>query len=359
MGLKCGLVGLPACGKTTIYNAITAAGAASYGGVEMNQATVNVPDSRIQSLIEIYHPSKIVPATLEVVDIPGLKAGSTAGGGHGTKLLGHIKDVEAVLQVVRCFEDNHIPFEYDTINPKRDVETIDLELMVADSQTLHNKINRLSKKAHSGDRAAARELADCEKVKANLDEGIPARKQGLSSSELSSLYECNLVSLKPMLYIANIKSADDAQNSYVKALQSIADAEGSEMIIIRGQDEAEISQLDPEDRPEFLAELGLGESSMERLLRAAYHILGLVSFFTAGDKEVHVWTCRQGDQAPTAAGKIHSDMEKGFIRMEVIHYPDLIQLGSEAAVDKAGKRYLEGKTYQIQDGDIVVVRFNA
>ncbi len=358
MGLNCGLIGLPSCGKTTIYNAITAAEAAIYGGSEMNRAAVNVPDPRIQPLMKIYNPPKVVPAILEVVDIHGLKAGSTGGEGHGTKLLGHIKDVDALLHVVRCFEDDNIPFEYDNIDPKRDVETVDLELIVADSQTLQNKIKRLSKKVRVGDKEAAREVDDCEKVRASLEEGVSARKQNLNDHELASVRECNLVSLKPVLYIANIKYIEDVENRHVKALQTIADDDGSEMVAICGKDEAEVSQLEPEDQQEFLKELGLQESSIERLIRAAYRLLGLVNFFTAGPKEVHVWTCRKGDKAPTAAGKIHTDMEKGFIRMEVIRYEDLIELGSEATAAKAGKQRIEGKTYEIRDGDVVVVRFN-
>jgi ribosome-binding ATPase len=358
MALGCGLVGLPSCGKTTIYNAITAAGAGSYDGSEMNRAIVEVPDPRISPLVNMYDARKVVPATLEIVDIPGLKEGSTAGDGRGNKLLGHIKDVDAVVHVVRCFEDPGVPFEYDTIDPARDVDTIDLELMVADSQTLENKINRLNKLAHSGDKESARVMEDCQKVLYSLNDGLPARKQDLKEHELASIYDCNLVSLKPVLYVANIESLEDEQNEYVKRLSAIAESEGAEMITVCGQDEAEISQLEPEDRQEFLRELGLGESSMERLIRAAYHMLGLVNFFTAGEKEVHVWTCRKGDKAPVAAGKIHSDMEHGFIRMEVIRYEDLIQLGSEAAVARAGKQGIEGKDYEVQDGDIVVIRFS-
>jgi len=238
------------------------------------------------------------------------------------------------------------------------VEIADLELMVADSQTLENKINRLAKRVRAGDKDAVREVADCEKVLSALNEGVPARRQGLSNHEIQSVYDCHLVSLKPVLYIANIKSISDMENEYVKALQAVANVEGAEMIAVCGQDEADISQLDPEDRLEFLTELGLEESSMERLIHAAYRMLGLVSFFTAGEKEVHVWTCRRGDTAPIAAGKIHTDMEKGFIRMEVIHYEDLIELGSESAVAKAGKQHIEGKTYEVQDGDIVFIRFS-
>lgn len=358
MGLNCGLIGLPSCGKTMIYNAITSSVVASYDGSEMNRASINVPDPRIQPLVDMYKTNKIVHATLEVVDIPGLKEGSTVGEGRGAKLLGHIKDVDAMLHVVRCFDDKNIPFEYDSIDPQRDVETIDLEMMVADSQTLMNKIKRLSKKTKVGDKDATRDVANCEKVRASLDDGIPVRKQGLNEQELLSIRECNLVSLKPVFYIANMQSVEDADNEHVKALKGIANEEGAEILEICGRDEAEISQLEPDEQEEFLKELGLEESSMERLVHSAYKMLGLISFFTAGEQEVHVWTCHNGDKAPTAAGKIHTDMEKGFIRMEVIKYDDLIEHGSEAAVAKAGKQHIEGKTYEVQDGDIVVIRFN-
>jgi GTP-binding protein YchF len=323
----------------------------------MNRAAVAIPDLRIEALASIYQPPKITPATLEVVDIPGLTSGSTACDGRGARLLAHLKDVDALLHVVRCFEDDSVPFAYTTIDPARDVETIDLEMMVADSQTLDNKINRLAKKART-DAAVARQVADCQKVKDAFDQGIPARRQSLTLEELANIRECNLVSLKPVLYVANIKSMEDISDRHVKALRDVADAEAYGMVAVCGRDEAEISSLDPPDRPEFLAALGLEESSMERLLRAANRMLGLVNFFTAGEKEVHVWTCHQGDPAPVAAGKIHTDMEEGFIRMEVIRCEDLVELGSEAAVAKAGKQRVEGRAYEIQDGDVVVVLFN-
>lgn len=357
MGLSCGLVGLPFCGKTTIFNAITAAGASSYSGSEMNRSVVNVPDQRINRLVDMYKSPKVVYASLEVVDIPGLKSGSTAGEGWGNRLLGYIKDVDALLYVVRCFVDDSIPFEYSTIDPVRDVETIDLELIVADSKTLQNKVDRMTKKALK-EEAMARQLKDCTKILAGLQEGISARKQGLTEGEIASVRDCNLISLKPVLYIANVKNMDEAGGAHVKALQGIADAEGSEMVIVSGRDEADIAELKPEDRLEFMESLGLKESSMERLLRAAYKLLGLVNFFTAGETEVHVWTCRRHDCAPAAAGKIHSDMEKGFIRMEVIRYDDLMELGSEPAVVKTGKKRIEGRTYEVQEGDIVIVLFN-
>jgi len=358
MGLRCGLIGLPSCGKTVIFNAITAAGASSYNNSQMNEAIVSVPDHRLERLVEMYHPRKIVAATLDVVDIPGIKANPQGGDGQG-RLIGQIKDVEALLHVVRCFEDSSVPFEHNTIDPKRDVETIDLELLAYDSATLQNKMNRLAKRVRGGDKDAIRETADCEKVHDAIQRGIPARKQDLSAHELASIRECNLVSLKAMLYIANIKSMEDVANSHLAALKQIANDEGTELIAICGRDEADISQLEPNERQEFLQGLGLKESSMERLLGAAYRMLGLINFFTTGEDEVRAWTCRTGDKAPAAAGKIHTTMEENFIRMEVIRYADLMELGNEAAVAKAGKQHIEGREYEVQDGDIVTVRFNA
>jgi len=357
VGLSCGLVGLPSSGKTVIFNAITAAGVSSYNGSEMNQAVVYVTDQRLNRLAEMYRPQKVVPATLEVVDIPGLKAGPQRDG-HGSRLLGYIKDVEALLHVVRCFEDGSIPFEYETIDPVRDIETVDLEMMVADSNTLENKIKHLAKRVRSGDKEAIRDTANCEKVYAAIQQGTPARKQNLSVQELASIRECHLASLKPVLYIANIKSIEDADNRHVKALERIAGDEGAEAIVVCGKDEADISQLILDERQEFLQELGLKESSMERLLSAAYRMLGLINFFTTGEDEVRAWTCRKEDKAPVAAGKIHTDMENGFIRMEVIRYEDLMELGSEAAISRAGRQRLEGRDYEVQDGDIVAVRFS-
>ncbi|MBM2825061.1 MAG: Redox-regulated ATPase YchF [Dehalococcoidales bacterium] len=358
MGLSCGLIGLPSCGKTVIFNAITAAGVSSYSGSEMNQAVVSVPDQRLNWLAEMYHPRKVVPTTLDVVDIPGIKAGPQVGG-RGSRLLGYIKNVEALLHVVRCFEDANVPFQYETINPVRDIETVDLELMAADSLTIENKIKRLEKKVRAGDKDAIRDAANCQKVYDTIQQGIPARKQNLNSQETASILECNLVSLKPVLYIANIKSMEDAANQHVTTLRQFARDEGAETIIICGKDEADISQLDKDEQQAFRDELGLKESSMQRLLSAANGMLGLVNFFTTGEDEVRSWTCQKGDKAPTAAGKIHSDLERGFIRMEVIRYEDLVALGSEAAVAKAGRQRIEGASYEVQDGDIVVVRFNS
>lgn len=358
MSLRAGLIGIQSCGKTAIFNAITSAGVSSYNSSEMNEAIVNVPDHRLERLVAMYHPRKTVAATLDVIDIPGIKVSNQGENGRDSRLLGYIKDVEALLHVVRCFEDSAVPFGYDTINPVRDVETVDLELMAADSTTLENKINRLAKRVRAGDADAIRETEDCVKVHAAIQQGIPARKQDLDVRVMASIRECNLVSLKPVLYVANVKSMEDAVNSHISALKQIAKTEDAEMLIISGKDEADISQLARNEQQEFLRELGLQESSMERLMSTAYRMLSLVTFFTTGEDEVRAWTCRKGDKAPVASGKIHTDMEKGFIRMEVIRYEDLMELGSEPAVAKAGRKHIEGREYEVRDGDIVSVRFN-
>ncbi|MFC2036338.1 redox-regulated ATPase YchF [Chloroflexota bacterium] len=358
MNLTCGLVGLTACGKTTIYNAVTAAGASTFDGSEMHNAIISVPDERLQALAKIYNPARVVAATMRVVDIPGLKTTVRDKLRHSTRLLQHIKDADTLLHVVRCFASSGFSSTGDIIDPVHDVETIDIEMMVADNRTLQNKIERLAKKVRSGDKDTIRQAEDCEMIKNKLDQGIPARRQGLKRREIASIRECNLVSLKPVLYLANISSYDDTSNGHLKRLQAIATTDGSEVITIYGRDEADISQLNPADRQEFLADLGLKESSMKRLLGAAYRKLGLVNYFTVGEDEVRAWTCQRGDRAPVAAGKIHTDMEKGFIRMEVMCCGDLIELGGETAVIKAGKQRIEGKTYEVQEGDVVVVRFN-
>jgi len=354
MALRCALIGLPGCGKTTIFNAITAAKVPQYGATEVNRAVVNVPDKRIDRLVEMYHPRKTINATLDVIDTPGIRTDAAGK----SRLLGSIKDVEALLHVVRCFEDDTVPFGDGTINPQRDVETVDLELLSADIITLDNKLNRLEKRVKAGDKDAVRETASCQKIRSAIEQGVPARKQGLTHQELAAIYECNLVSLKPVLYIANIKTPADNDNRHVQSLKQIAASEATDVVTICGKDEADIAELEPADRAVFLQELGLEESSMERLLYAAYSKLGLLSFFTVGEDEVRAWTCRQGDKAPIAAGKIHKDMEAGFIRMEVFTYDDLIAYGSEAAVAKAGKHRVEGKDYEVKDGDIVMVLFN-
>jgi ribosome-binding ATPase len=352
MALRCGLIGRPGCGKTTVFNAVTAAGASSFDAAELHRATVEVPDPRVEELVKFYQPKKIVRASVEVADIPGLVAGEAAGGGRASRLLTHVKEADVLVHIVRCF-----PSAEGDPNPIHDAELIDLELMAADATTLGRKRDRIVKRARTGDKDAALELADCEGVSARLQEGLPARRQELSERERQSVFECNLLSLKPVLYVANVGTPDALDGPPVAALRSWAANEGAETVAICGRDEADLSELPAEERAPFLEELGLAELSIERVIHAAYRELALVDFFTAGEKEVHVWTCHHGDKAPAAAGKIHSDMERGFVRMEVIPYADLIALGSEDAVAKAGKRRLEGRDYEVQDGDIVIIRF--
>ncbi|MCK4571068.1 redox-regulated ATPase YchF [Candidatus Bipolaricaulota bacterium] len=353
MSLRCGLIGRPQCGKTTVFNAVTAAHASMFDAAEAHRATVAIPDQRVQKLVDLYSPAKISPSTMDVVDIPGLEEGATTEGGRGSKLLTHIKEADVLIHVVRCFENGH-----GSVDAIHDAELVDLELMAADSQTLTRKLERISKRARTGDKFAIQETENCQRVLDRLHDGIPARRQGLTDAERASVFECTLMSLKPVLYVANVAGPEDMNSDAVKALRTYGADEGSEMVSICGRDEADISELPEEDRAEFLSELGLHELSVERLIHAAYSELGLVDFFTAGDTEVHVWTCCRGSKAPIAAGKIHTDMESGFIRMEVIAYDDLIEHGSEEAVAKAGKLRLEGKEYEIRDGDIVVIRFS-
>ena len=353
MNLTCALIGLPVCGKTAIYTAITSSRVDGYDSTELHRVVVDVPDSRIDQLVDIYKPKKIVWANLMVVDIPSFGAGSSNAKGYNVKLLSHIKDADALLHVIRCFDR-----EDGGVDSVGDAEILDLEMMLADIQTLDNKIDRLGKKVRSKDVDATKESGDCQKVKVGLEAGVPARRQSLSEGELQSVNECNLVSLKPVVYVANVQSIQDSTSESVRALQIKAGEEGAEVVVVSGRDEADISQLDSPDRQDFLEELGLQESSMIRLLRSSYRSLGLVNFFTVGEDEVRAWTCRQGDKAPVAAGKIHKDMQKGFIRMEVMSSEDLIQLGSEPAVVKAGKKKVEGKDYRVQEGDVVVVLFN-
>lgn len=353
MPLRCGLIGRPQCGKTTVFNAITAAHASMFDAAETHRATVAIPDPRVRSLVDLYNPAKIAPSTMDLVDIPGLEEGATAEGGRGSRLLMHIKEADMLIHVVRCFESAE-----GVADAIHDVELVDLELMAADAQTLERKIARIAKRAKAGDKDAVRETEDCQRVLDRLHEGVPSRRQDLTAAERSSIFECTLLSLKPVLYVTNVASSENMESDQVQALRAMGAEERSETVAICGRDEADISELPEDDRNAFLEELGLHEPSVERVIHAAYRELGLVDFFTAGDKEVHVWTCRVGSTAPVAAGKIHTDMERGFIRMEVIACDDLIEHGSEDAAAKAGKRRLEGKEYVIRDGDIVVIRFS-
>ncbi|HDS29287.1 MAG TPA: redox-regulated ATPase YchF, partial [Candidatus Acetothermia bacterium] len=338
MPLRCGLIGRPRSGKTTVFNAVTSAHASLFDAADAHRASVVVPDPRVRQLVQMYSPAKVSPAAMDLVDIPGLEEGAGNEEGRGRRLLSHIKESDVLLHVVRCFAQ-----DAEAAAPVDDVERVDLELMAADASTLERKLERLSKWLRAGEKAACREADVCRRVLAHLDQGAPARTLDLSDDDRMAVLDCQLLSLKPVLYVANVQGGQEMENETVLKLRTMARREGAEAVAICGRDEAEINELPEEERGAFLQELGVEEPSAERILHAAYRELQLVDFFTAGEKEVRVWTCPKGSTAAVAAGKIHSDMERGFIRMEVIAFEDLMDYGSEAAVIRAGKRRLEGK----------------
>jgi hypothetical protein len=365
MPLQAGIVGLPNVGKSTLFNAITQAGAESanypFCTIDPNVGVVEVPDERLDKLAEIVHPQRIVPTAFEFVDIAGLVKGASKGEGLGNKFLAHIREVDAVVHVVRCFQDENITHVAGKIDPLADIETINLELVLADMETVEKRMDRTRKNMKSGNKQFALELECLEKIKAALDAGKPARSVELDDEERRLIRDLHLLTIKPVLYAANV-SEDEAggaeDNPYVRQVREFARAEGAEVITISAKVEAEIAELEEAEKKEFLQELGLKESGLDRLIRAAYRLLGLSTFFTAGEQEVRAWTIRTGTKAPQAAGVIHSDFERGFIRAEVVAYDDLIQAGSLAAARDKGLLRLEGKDYVVQDGDIVHFRFN-
>ena len=364
--MKLGIVGLPNVGKSTLFNSLTKAGAESanypFCTIDPNVGIVTVPDPRLKLLADLYHSAKITPAVIEFVDIAGLVKGASKGEGLGNQFLANIREVDAIVHVVRCFEDPNVIHVDGSVGPARDIETINLELIFADLEVLERRIARTARAAHN-DKALAKELDWLKKMQAHLEENQPAKTLEIEDPEEKAFYDSlNLLTGKPVIYAANVAEddlADDGASSpYVKEVRTLAAAEGSEVFVICAQIEEELSELDDEEKAVFLEDLGLKESGLEKLITASYHILGLISYLTAGETETRAWTITRGMKAPQAAGKIHSDFERGFIRAEVVNYQDLLDCGSYPVAREKGLIRLEGKDYVVQDGDVILFRFN-
>jgi len=362
MAIQCGIVGLPNVGKSTLFNALTRAGIAAanfpFCTIDPNIGVVPVPDSRLQQLADIVHPQKIIPASVEFVDIAGLVAGASRGEGLGNKFLAHIREVDAIAHVVRCFEHPDIVHVAGRIDPVADIETIDTELALADLESVDKALARVEKAAKANDKEAMAKRPVLEKLRAALNDGQSARSVSLDDEERAAIRDLFLLTMKPLMYVANVREDGFENNPHLDAVRQRAETEGAVVVPVCAAIEEELAQLDEADRGEFLESMGLSESGLDRVIRAAYTLLGLQTYFTAGEKEVRAWTVKRGATAPQAAGVIHTDFEKGFIRAETVSFDDYTKYKGESGARDAGRLRLEGKEYRVQEGDVLHFRFN-